>query len=144
VSKSFEECMKAAAALDATIPSWADLSPDGFYRYSLGRRWTPGEKLLVVIGLNPSTADATQDDPTIRRCVGFAKRWGFGGLLMLNLFAYRATDPEELRGAIARGLDPVGPLNDAKLLGFTDGCPALVAWGSHPAEGRREDVGTVG
>ena len=62
----------------------------------------------MFIGLNPSTADETEDDPTIRRCIGFAKDWGFGGLCMVNLFAYRATDP----GDMMSSEDPVGPEND--------------------------------
>ncbi len=73
----------------------AVLSPDGRYRYTLVRRWGPGLPLVVTM-LNPSTADATQDDPTIRRCLGFAKRLGFRALKVTNLYAYRATDPADL------------------------------------------------
>ena len=72
-------------------------SPCGTYRYRLERRVGPGEGVLVVIGLNPSTAGHEQDDPTIRRCIGFARREGLGTLRMLNLFAFRATDPAGLR-----------------------------------------------
>ena len=74
----------------------ADISPCGKYRYSLWRDWDwqGFANRVMFVGLNPSTADATNDDPTIRRCVRFATDWGFGGLVMVNLFAYRATDPD--------------------------------------------------
>ncbi len=82
-------------ALMSTCRSW---------RYVLWRIWAEG-RVLAVIGLNPSTANETNDDPTIRRCIGFAERLGYDGLVMLNLFSYRATDPEEMMAAE----DPVGP-----------------------------------
>lgn len=107
------------------------------YRYSLTRRWSVGSTLLVV-GLNPSTADAQIDDPTVRRCVGFAKSWGFSNLIMANLFAYRSTDPTLL----AEVDDPVGPMNDRslkKLVELTD--LLLVAWGTRGEMlGRDEQV----
>lgn len=71
------------------------LSEDSRYRHVLWRRW--GDELLGFVMLNPSTADATEDDPTIRRCIGFAEREGFGGIQVANLFDLRATDPTELR-----------------------------------------------
>jgi hypothetical protein len=73
---------------------------DSEYRYLLTREWTPGGKGLLFIMLNPSTADATQDDPTIRRCMNFARRDGYAGIAVVNLFAYRATDPKELKHVI--------------------------------------------
>lgn len=105
----------------------AVFSPDRVYRYELWRQW--GESPIVAfIGLNPSTADETVDDPTIRRCIGFAKSWGCGGLVMLNLFAYRATDPRQL--LIAE--DPVGPDNDAHLKSAVARSDMTVAaWGVH-------------
>ncbi len=77
--------------------------------------------------LNPSTADAETDDPTIRRCIGFARKWGFQELQVGNLFAWRATDPRELKQA----LDPVGPENDRHLMTMS-GCADVViaAWGA--------------
>lgn len=79
------------------------------YRYDLRRIWgEAGLKSVNFIMLNPSTADATKSDPTITRCLNFAKAWGYGGLVVTNLFAYRATDPKVMRTAI----DPVGPHND--------------------------------
>jgi len=82
------------------------------YRYSLERRWTQGRGKVLFIGLNPSTADGRLDDPTIRRCVGFARDWGFAGMEVVNLFAWRATYPEDLK----RSPDPVGSRNDYWIL----------------------------
>ena len=118
------------SALFDAASSGATFSPDRVYRYHLWRTWAPGPR-LVVIGLNPSTADETVDDPTIRRCLGFARSWGLVGLDMLNLFAFRATDPRGLRSA----KDPVGPHNIRTLLQFVGvGAPELVvlaAWGAN-------------
>ena len=90
------------------ITSDAWISPCQKYRYSLSRTWKEGGSSLTVIGLNPSTADGKADDKTIRKCVKFAKKMGHNKLVMVNLFAYRATDPKELLGV----KKPVGPLND--------------------------------
>ena len=76
--------------------SGASISVCEKYRYTLWRTWDASKPRVCFVGLNPSTADATTDDPTIRRCLGYAHRWGMGGLTMLNLFSYRATDPGEL------------------------------------------------
>jgi hypothetical protein len=110
----------------AQMETGAEISVCGRYRYTLWRRWATGPQVLFV-GLNPSTADATLDDPTIRRCIGFAKAWGYGGLLMANLFAWRATDPRHMLAAA----DPVGPRNDQALL-EVHGKAALTvaAWGA--------------
>ncbi len=91
--------MTALALLD----QGATFSEDRVYRYRLWRRWGTGPR-LAVIGLNPSTADETVNDPTITRCIAYARRWGFDGLEMLNLFGFRATDPREL----IRAEEPVG------------------------------------
>lgn len=121
------------------LTTGAVFSPCRTWRYSLQRSWSTSKR-LVVIGLNPSTADESKDDPTIRRCIGFAKRWGCGGLLMLNLFAFRATDPRELRNVS----DPIGPENDGHLQRGTAGAPiVLAAWGAEGALfGRSADVRT--
>lgn len=79
-----------------TYKKIAALSDDGVYRYMLGRIWDESLPKVGFIMLNPSTADADNDDPTIRRCIGFAKEWGYGGLYVTNLFAFRATNPKEL------------------------------------------------
>jgi len=105
----------------------ADISDCGRYRYELTRRWDDGP-LLEFIMLNPSTADADIDDPTIRRCIAFAKRWGYGGIVVRNLFAYRATHPEELVNVD----DPVGPRN-RDVLSRDDADCTIVAWGADPA-----------
>ena len=80
--------------------------------------------------LNPSTADECTGDPTIRRCIGFARDWGYGGVEIVNLFAMRATDPRELR----RALDPVGRHNEAYVLDAAErASDVVVAWGAHGA-----------
>lgn len=109
------------------------------YRYSLWREWDRDARQLVVVGLNPSTADETQDDPTIRRCIGFAKREGCGKLVMLNLFAFRATRPKDMLAA----LDPVGAHNDAMLRSYADDprtAVVLAAWGNHGSPERVAEV----
>ncbi|GAA3549797.1 DUF1643 domain-containing protein [Microlunatus spumicola] len=101
-------------------------SPDGRYRYALERTWAPGPRMLWVLG-NPSRAYATADDPTLRRCVRFARDHGCGGVLLANLWAWRATHPRDLAGVV----DPVGPDNDrsiAALVARTDG-PVVLGWG---------------
>lgn len=88
----------------------AEFSADRLHRWWLSREWG-SEPWCAFIGLNPSTADETQDDPTIRRCINFSRSWEHGGLLMLNLYAYRATDPRELWAAEKRGVSIVGQQN---------------------------------
>jgi hypothetical protein len=78
------------------------LSDDRCYRYVLWRRWS-AEPPALFIGLNPSTADENTDDPTIRRCIRFARDWGHGGLLMANLYARRSTDPRGLKASLPIG-----------------------------------------
>lgn len=109
------------------LETFANFSPDRTYRYALGRRFSMlSDRLLVFIGLNPSTANENQDDPTIRRCVGFAKREGCGGIVMLNLFAYISSDPAEMM----RQSDPVGPDNDRIIKSFDGlGHTFVACWG---------------
>lgn len=110
--------------------SGATFSSCKTYRYSLWRIWDEEKTPVVFIGLNPSTADEMKDDPTIRRCMGFARRWGYGGIYMVNLFAYRATSPRDL---FAFKADPIGHNNDATLHHYT-GMPCVLvvaAWGNH-------------
>lgn len=110
-----------------TISTSAILSPDRQYRYTLWRLWDRSKPALMVIGLNPSTADEDTNDPTIRRCINFAKSWNFGGLCMVNLFAYRATAPEQMMNAI---IDPVGERTDELILKSVDQVGMiLAAWG---------------
>ena len=107
----------------------AAFSPDRRYRYSLTRTWDPDWPPAVFVMLNPSTADAFQADPTIRRCLGFARAWHAGGIIVVNLFALRSPDPAVLR----TDPDPVGPDNDTviahTLAGPTVG-PVVAAWGT--------------
>lgn len=97
------------------------------YRYSLTRFWNESLPILPIIGLNPSTADEITDDPTIRRCIGFARSWGYGCIVMLNLFALRATDPKVMKAHPA----PIGDANDDHLMIWTRGRRVLCAWGAN-------------
>jgi hypothetical protein len=122
----------------------AEVSPCGTFRYLLNRRWRPGNRNLVFIMLNPSTADAVLDDPTIRRCRRIAKSAGYYALSVVNLFAYRATDPREL---IRQGdLSPVGSGNDEWIRRIThQGTPTVaVAWGCYGARYRERAHFVVG
>ncbi len=113
----------------------AIFDPTGAYRYLLWREWNPGGSRIAFVMLNPSTADATSDDPTIRRCIGFAHRWDYGTLEVVNQFAYRATYPREL----LKAHDPVGPENDHYILDAADRADAvLLAWGNQGRLLRRD------
>lgn len=116
---------------DATPPveCSAVISDCGLYRYELRRVWDPTGPLLEFVMLNPSTADASTDDPTIRRCIGFAKRWGYGGIVVRNLYALRATNPEVLLNYSG---DAYGPRNDRYIADDVADC-TIVAWGAHAA-----------
>lgn len=111
----------------------AIFSPCGLYRYELRRAvgdvlYGSTRQTIAWIMLNPSTADANINDPTIRRCIGFAGRWGFASLVVGNLFAFRSTDPKGIKTAE----DPIGPENDAylrKIVGEAD--LVVCAWGAH-------------
>jgi len=103
----------------------ATFSPDRTYRYRLLRRWSRGRRILWVM-LNPSTADAQRDDPTIRRCIAFSRDWGYGSMEVVNLYALRATRPAALR----RHPDPVGPENERHVRAATRRADLVVAaWG---------------
>ncbi|MCP3697064.1 MAG: DUF1643 domain-containing protein [Aliivibrio sp.] len=105
----------------------AKLSDCRTYRYELWREWDESKPYAMFVGLNPSTADETEDDPTIRRCINFAKSWGYGGLCMTNLFAYRATQPEHMKKAS----DPIGDKNDETLILLAKNAGVIVgAWGN--------------
>lgn len=129
----------------AKVERYADLSSDGTYRYWLGRRWEGTGETLRFIMLNPSTADAAEDDQTIRKCVGFARRLGYSGIGVMNLYAYRATDPADLRRAMRAGVDVVGPDNDGRLRtllrgSLVAGSGVVAAWGAHAPESRVREV----
>jgi hypothetical protein len=108
--------------------SGASFDDSGAYRYTLWRAWDKSRPKLAFVMLNPSTADHRVDDPTIRRCQGFARSWGYGSLTVVNLFAFRTPSPAEL----ARADDPIGPRNDHVLRACSRRAAALVlAWGVH-------------
>ena len=120
--------------------------PDGTeivdaYRYQIYRaeRCPPfddkckSEKTLCFVMLNPSTADATKDDPTIRQCRGYAKRWGYQHLYVVNLFAFRTPDPKKLSELYCSGVDIVGPENDEYIFGVAEESDMVIAaWGAVP------------
>lgn len=117
--------------LDLLPEMGATISACGHYRYDLWRRWGPGEARAYVM-LNPSIADATLNDPTIVRCINFAKRDGFDAITVRNLFAYRTPSPIILKDAFKRGLNVVGPENDGWLRDLVlSGHKSIVAaWGA--------------
>lgn len=117
-----------------------EFSPCRNYRYTLWREWTDdvleleerennnSAKFVQFIGLNPSTADETKDDPTIRRCIGYAKAWGYGALCMTNLFAFRATDPRVMKRQGA----PIGLDNTPTIVRVAKEAGIIIcAWGVH-------------
>lgn len=125
-------------ALLSTSPyvvSHADVSACGTYRTALTRIWGTGPiRVQGWVMLNPSTADGTVDDPTIRRVVAFARRDGFGGIRVVNLFTLRATNPE----ALAAAVDPVGPDCDWAIRSLPHVAHQIVvAWGAQPIAASR-------
>lgn len=97
------------------------------YRFALWRTWNEQKPYAMIIGLNPSTADESKNDPTITRCINFAQAWGYGGLCMVNLFAYRATVPAVMMAA----KEPVGADNDQWLSRLaSDAGIVVAAWGN--------------
>lgn len=110
----------------ALVETSATFSPCGGYRYDLVRRWSPGPSVCWVM-LNPSTATETTNDPTIRRCINFSKSWGAGGLVVVNLYALRSTEPRGLLG----GLPPTDPANALAILRHVREADMVVAaWGA--------------
>lgn len=123
---------------DHAVRRSAEISECGRYRWWLRREWTnwlPNGELAPVKGvccfvmLNPSTADALQDDPTIRRCIGFAKSWGYHTLTVRNLFAFRATDPRELHSTLHENVSGA-PRNDQELIAALTADLTVIAWGA--------------
>lgn len=110
----------------------AILSPCGTYRYSLTRRWSSGNRVALFVMFNPSTADADTDDPTIRRCVAFARREGCDALEVVNCFAIRSPDPVLVRKWASQWIDIVGPGNREHVRRAVLRASLVVcAWGSH-------------
>lgn len=123
------------------LQAGALFSDDRQYRYSLWRQWDDDKFSIMFIGLNPSTADETTDDPTVRRCIDYAQRWGYGMLFMANIFAYRATDPSVMKTQD----DPIGERNDQFLRWLKVTTKTQVAcWGNHGKHlNRGFEVGTM-
>ena len=112
----------------------AVFSHDRMYRYLLTRRVGVSQSRELFIMLNPSAADEERNDPTIRRCIGFARDWGFGVLEVVNLFALMSTDPKGLLDAE----DPVGPDNDATIQAALQRADKVIlAWGNHASRHRQ-------
>lgn len=122
----------------------ASLSDDRLYRYLLWREWESRPKkrgYVLWVMLNPSTADASGDDPTVRKCIGFSKRWGYGRLEVVNLYAYRATKPKAMWEAEGNGIDIVGPLNERAIEAGIKGAALIVAaWGAGAHEAEHDDL----
>lgn len=114
------------------------LSEDRKYHYILSRTWDEAKPAVLFIGLNPSTADEKSDDSTIRKCINYAKCWGYGKILMANLFAFRSTDPNELN----HEEDPVGPENDTYIRTCASEVDLIIACWGNPGRlfGRDEKV----
>ncbi len=126
--------LAGAAVKSDDIRRTARFSKCGLYRWSLRRSWPGGDgRTVCFVMLNPSTADGIQDDPTIRRCIGFARSWGYSRLVVRNLFALRATRPAEL----LRRSDPVGGLaGDRALRRAVSADVVVCAWGGRVPFGR--------
>lgn len=112
----------------------AEVSDCGTYRWTLTREWNAKLPRVGFVMLNPSTADAEHDDPTLRRCVGFARQWGYGSLVVRNLYALRATDPTQLWQHDA----PIGWRTPAVLTACAQDALTICAWGAH---GQRHNRG---
>lgn len=122
--------------LDFSNPTGALISESEIYRYALWRIWDNSKPLIMFIGLNPSTADGSEDDQTVRICTNFVKRWGYGGFILGNLFAYRTKDPQQLK----RANNPVGTENDYWLLYLAQKATKVIAvWGNHGNFKNRSD-----
>ena len=105
----------------------AIISEDKRYRYMLTRVWDETKPMVMWVMLNPSTADANNDDPTIRKCIAFAKSWGYGGIYVANLFGFRATNPRRLLQTEA----PIGAMNEEYLRTYAEKVDKVIcAWGN--------------
>ncbi len=112
----------------AATPSGAAFSRCRRWRYLLWRRWDAAKPVANFLMLNPSTADEFRLDPSCTRARVYAERWGYGGLIVTNIFAWRATDPDDMKAA----KDPVGRANDAAILrAAREAAIVVCAWGNH-------------
>lgn len=130
--------MKETKTIETLCGHRAIFSEDRKYRYALFREWDAQRGFVTFVLLNPSTADEQKDDATIRRCINFAKSWGYGGIIVLNLFAYRATDPKIMK----KQDDPIGSENNILIMRFAQSeqsCLTVAAWGNDGAYLGRSD-----
>ncbi|TDX72626.1 hypothetical protein EDE05_12847 [Neorhizobium sp. R1-B] len=124
----------------ARIRRTALFSDNGLYRYRLTRQWDLTGVMLPVCMLNPSTADADKDDPTILTLMKFGKAWGYGGIVVINLFALRTSSPQDLkRNAWPHGLDNNLHLEQVLSAARHTSTPVLAAWGNDGAHWNRQD-----
>ena len=116
----------------------AELTVCRKYRYALWRTWDSSKPYVLFVGLNPSTADENDDDPTLTRCINYSKLWGYGGVCMANLFAFRATDPRLMK----KVKNPIGPENNIWLKKLANEAGLIIAaWGNDGSYlGRSEQV----
>ena len=127
------ECVTTPLPDGGSLSSWATFSPDLIYRYALARIWDDHGTMLVVCGLNPSTADHEVTDPTLRKLLHVAKRDHYGGLILVNVAAFRAADPTELVRGPKFGSEVAGPHNQEVIRRALDMpllARAVAAWGS--------------
>lgn len=115
----------------------AVISACGKYRYELTRVWDTDLPMVCFIGLNPSTADSDKDDPTIRKCIAFSKQWGYGGFIMLNVFAFRTVSPVALKSAQRRGEDveiSLPCILENRIKKFNAALSVIACWGKHAGD----------
>lgn len=116
MASTWNESFQVNAVMDET----------GHYRYQFSCQWGTQGRFITFIMLNPSVGNQQQPDPTLRKCINYAKNWGYDGIKVANLFAYVSTDPQRLTSVV----DPVGPDNDRHLLEMIQGVDRIVlAWG---------------
>jgi hypothetical protein len=119
-----------------TEDSGAEFSADRKYRYKLWRIWDKSKPKLAFCMLNPSKADESSNDPTVERCVRRAEQLGYGGIYIINIYAYISTDPKELKTVY----DPIGPSNDSCIAWVAQECRLVICgWGKHGKANNRGD-----
>lgn len=128
--------MGRQGVIDLFTERTCHFSPCRAYRYRLSITWDQTKPIKMFAGLNPSTADEENDDPTVRRWIDYAERWGCGGILVANAFAFRSTDPRPM----LRHSDPIGPENSIVYLNLLadlcDGNP-IACWGTNAVKWRQ-------
>ena len=136
------EVFAPSATYKGTSKSGALFSPCEKYRYALWRELKGGFAFdgaheIAFVGLNPSTADESQNDPTVTRCINYARAWGYHQFVMLNAYAYRATDPTDMKAQS----EPCGPLNDQVIGEFAERADCIVcAWGNNCERARHNHL----